>query len=200
MLTQSELFVNVDSNASIVLNCTYVTQKGEDISYIQWKKRNGSEYNVLAHFETDKRAVLSKYGEYLKNRSHLVNPENESTSAILNINDVRCEDGGLYQCYVWYIPQNTAPTVLTQETDVILEGKELQTQNYKIQNYLMIISVSRTVICEKRFKCFSWLYILRQVTIKYTSNECNPFNKKENVVSISSRLNKTSRHFSFICQ
>lgn len=117
--------MNVDSNASIVLNCTYVTQKGEDISYIQWKKRNGSKYNVLVEFYPDNIAVLSTNGDYLKNRSHFVYPENESTSAILNINDVRCEDDGLYQCYMRYIPQNTGSTADTQDTDVILEGKEL---------------------------------------------------------------------------
>ncbi|XP_055996653.1 uncharacterized protein LOC125667155 isoform X2 [Ostrea edulis] len=121
VLTQSELFVNVDSNASIVLNCTYVTQKGEDISYIQWKKRNGSKYIVLAEFYPDSSADLSKFGDYLKNRSHLVNPGNGSTSAILNINDIRCEDDGFYQCYVWYKPQNTGATGTTRETDVIFE-------------------------------------------------------------------------------
>lgn len=126
--TQPELYVTPGPNSSIVLNCTYIIENSEDISYmyIYWKKSIGGRYAKLAEFYPDKYAKIPEEGDYLRNRSYVTNPGNGSTSAILTINDVRCNDGGDYQCYVWYLPNGARKVEDQLDKAVILQGKLLQ--------------------------------------------------------------------------
>ncbi|XP_055996650.1 nectin-3-like [Ostrea edulis] len=100
VVTEPELYVTVNTNASIVLNCTYVLGNNDIVSSIDWKKKHGNDYKTIARFIPNKHASFLQDGIYLENRTDLVNSGNESNSAILKINDVMCEDDGHYQCSV----------------------------------------------------------------------------------------------------
>jgi hypothetical protein len=122
---QQELSVTPGPNASIVLNCTYVIENSENVFFVQWRKKNGSDYySVLAEFDSNSANFVGNE-DGLKNRSDLFNYGNGSTiTKILKINDVRCEDEGRYQCFISYKPQNSvSSTIYSQNTDVFLQGK-----------------------------------------------------------------------------
>lgn len=119
-----EINVSLRSNSSIVLNCTYTLDLNEamDALYIKKKTSSGS-YIELAKF-TDRGALYTSYGEYLIERSKIYGFKNGSSSAVLAINDVRCEDDGQYQCCVDYSSKHTALKNI-QNTSIYINGKIL---------------------------------------------------------------------------
>jgi hypothetical protein len=125
VITEQALYVTPGSNAPILLNCTYVKENGENIFYIQWRKRNVSDYSALAQFGDNGERFL-KNGDYLKNRSDLHSYGNGSTiTKILKINDVRCEDEGRYQCCISYDTLDSGRETSSNDTDVFLQGKKI---------------------------------------------------------------------------
>ncbi|XP_055996651.1 inactive tyrosine-protein kinase 7-like [Ostrea edulis] len=100
VITEPELYVTVNTKATIVLNCTYIIENSESVFYIDWRRKHGTDYNTIVRFIPDKPASFKDDGIYLKNRTDLVNPGHGSNSVILKINDVMCEDAGHYRCEV----------------------------------------------------------------------------------------------------
>lgn len=120
----SEINVSIRSDSPIVLNCTYILDIYEtiDVLYIKKKTSSGS-YIELAKF-TDRGTLYTPHGEYLRERSDIYGFNTGSSSAVLAINDVRCEDDGQYQCYVNYVSKYTSLKNI-QNTTVYINGNIL---------------------------------------------------------------------------
>ncbi|XP_062577961.1 uncharacterized protein LOC134239847 [Saccostrea cucullata] len=150
VITNPELNVTLGSNAPIVLNCTYPT----DISVrtIKWKKLFHDGYKDLVVFDPGNRdAFFARDGVYLSNRSYLIYPYNGSTSAVLIINDVMCEDEGLYQCLVDYKDGGIIKQTRNETTVFLQVGAEKPT-SFKLykngnlkENDKMFLSCSANV-------------------------------------------------------
>ncbi|XP_062583675.1 uncharacterized protein LOC134245401 isoform X2 [Saccostrea cucullata] len=95
-----------------------------------WKKLFDGVYKDLAEFG-EGRAYFAIDGVYLSNRSNLINPINGSTSFVLVINDVMCEDDGQYQCLVKYIDGVIAKQA-RNETTVFLQVGAEQPTNFEL--------------------------------------------------------------------
>lgn len=97
-----EINVTLGSNSSIKLNCTFVLEDHEVIGSLSWeKKTNNNNYESLANFFSTF-SQLTSYGKYLQNRSERQTFLNGSSSAVLTIKYVRCEDVGQYRCFINY--------------------------------------------------------------------------------------------------
>lgn len=120
----SEINVTLRSDSSVVLNCTYILDVNEfiDVLYIRKKTSSGS-YIELAKFN-DKFTLYTSNGEYLRERSNIYGLNTGSSSAVMAINDVRCEDDGQYQCYVNYVSKYTSLKNI-QNTTVYINGNIL---------------------------------------------------------------------------
>lgn len=119
-----EINVILKSDSSIVLNCTYILDVNESIDVLFIKKKTSSgSYIELAKF-TDRSTLYIEHGEYLRERSKIYGFKNGSSSVVLAINDVRCEDDGQYQCFVYYNTKDTALKNL-QNTTVYINGNIL---------------------------------------------------------------------------
>lgn len=115
-----EINVTLGSNSSIKLNCTFVKQNNELVVFIYWKKKtNNDNYENLAIF-FENSPNLTQYGKYLENRSELQGYGNGSTSAVLIIKSVRCEDVGQYKCSIKYGPGDHEP--METHTLVYIQG------------------------------------------------------------------------------
>lgn len=99
--TPLEINATLESNSSIILNCTFEKKNNEEIRNIYWKKKISGDYKVLVDV-TSIYADYSVDGVYIRNRSKLLRFGNGSTSVILIIKDVRCTDNGQYQCSINY--------------------------------------------------------------------------------------------------
>lgn len=120
----TEINVTLQSDSSIVLNCTTTLGVNEIFDVLIIKKKTSSgRYIELAKF-TDRYTVYTQDGEYLKNRSKLYGFNTGSSSAVLAINKVRCEDDGQYQCYVDYISKDSGLKSI-QNTTVYINGNIL---------------------------------------------------------------------------
>lgn len=119
-----EINVTLKLDSSIVLNCTYTLGVNEiiDVLFIKKKKSSG-DYIELAKF-TDRNTLYTLHGGYLRERSDIYGFNTGSSSAVLDINDVRCEDDGQYQCYVDYVSKAT-PLKKFQNTTVYINGNIL---------------------------------------------------------------------------
>lgn len=116
--------VTLKSDSSIVLNCTYTLGVNESFETLYIKKKTSTEsYIELAKF-TDRGHLYTEHGEYLIERSKIYGFKNGSSSAVLAINDVRCEDDGQYQCCVDYNSKNLA-FKKWQNTTVYINGNIL---------------------------------------------------------------------------
>lgn len=119
-----EINVTLKPDSSIVLNCTYTLNVDETIDVLSIKKKTFSEgYIELAKF-SDRSTLYTQHGEYLRERSDIYGFNTGSSSAVLVINDVKCEDDGQYQCYVDYISKDTGLKYL-QNTTVYINGNIL---------------------------------------------------------------------------
>ena len=100
VITPSQINVTLNSNSSVVLNCTIDIETNETIVRIYWKKEKGIEYKEFVEYDfSNKKPVY--FDEELEKRSQSFIDRN-STSAIWVINDVRCEDDGNYRCLVMF--------------------------------------------------------------------------------------------------
>lgn len=119
-----EINVTLQSDSSIVLNCTYTLDVNEIFDVLTIKKKTSSgSYIELAKF-TDRSTLYILNGEYLRERSNIYGFDTGSSSAALVINDVKCEDDGKYQCCVDYNSKNMAFKKM-QETTVYIIGNIL---------------------------------------------------------------------------
>lgn len=115
-----EINVTLKSDSSVVLNCTYRLQPNEYIVLVYIRKRTSSGgYNDLVRY-TERSSQYTPSGEYLRNRSEIYGFDNGS--AVLVIDDVRCEDDGQYQCFLDYT-SNEKPAKNLQNTTVYIHGK-----------------------------------------------------------------------------
>ncbi|XP_061181468.1 carcinoembryonic antigen-related cell adhesion molecule 5-like [Saccostrea echinata] len=127
--TNSEINVTLGSNTPIVLNCTYPTEI--TVETIKWKKLVHGVNKYLARFDPRQSdASLAGDGIYLVNRSNLINPKNSSRSAVLIINDVKCEDDGKYQCFVEY-KDGVLIKEATSKTTVFLQVEAEQPTSFE---------------------------------------------------------------------
>lgn len=95
--TPSNILVSSGQNSSIILNCTFEDQAYTKVTRIVWSKKGENKYNWIATFTSYEAICLD---EDLGNRSSLVTYGSNSSSAIMFISDIRCEDDGQYQCIV----------------------------------------------------------------------------------------------------
>nr|XP_034314842.1 cell adhesion molecule 3 isoform X2 [Crassostrea gigas] len=135
-----EMNITLGSNSSFILNCTFELEGKENIAVIYWKKKINNNYKTLANF-FEYFPELTEYGKYLQSRSKLQNFGNGSTSAVLIIYEVRCEDVGQYQCEIKYGPNAPKqietyttvyvqadaekPTILIHPNDTLVEHEQL---------------------------------------------------------------------------
>lgn len=143
-----EINVTLGSNSSFILNCTFELEGKEKIAVIYWKKKTNNGYVTLVNFY-EYFPEYTEYGKYLQSRSKPQTYGNGSTSAVLIINDVRCEDVGQYQCQIKYGPDapkqiETNTTVYVQGTIFILHGfiynkKYLKCKFITLVSFLFII-------------------------------------------------------------
>uniref|UniRef100_A0A8W8NPU3 Ig-like domain-containing protein n=1 Tax=Magallana gigas TaxID=29159 RepID=A0A8W8NPU3_MAGGI len=120
--TSPEINVSLESNSSIVLNCTFELDANEGIRNVYWgKKLHGTNYNKLAEFAYKNAIYNIDHGLSLENRSNLHSFSDTSQSAILNITDVRCEDVGQYQCEVEFSVDSKGKTD-RKYTDVYIQA------------------------------------------------------------------------------
>lgn len=120
----SEINASLRSDSSIVLNCTYTLDVNETFDALFIKKKISSgNYIPLAKF-TDRIALYTYHTKYLIERSNLYGFNTGSSSAVLAIHDVRCEDDGQYQCCVYYNIKDTA-LMNIQNTTVYINGNIL---------------------------------------------------------------------------
>lgn len=102
----SKLTTNIDTfeDASIVLNCTYTEDDGDVLESdhaIYWRTLEGTLVGFSKPGGVDPDYLTQ--GEYLRNRSKLYNPTMNSTSALIVIENVICEDEKpAYYCRVFY--------------------------------------------------------------------------------------------------
>lgn len=99
--TPPEINATLESNSSIILNCTFEKKDNEQIRIVYWSKKISGDYKPLVDV-TLTYADYRVQGVYLKNRSELLRFGNGSTSVVLIIKDVRCIDNGQYQCSITY--------------------------------------------------------------------------------------------------
>lgn len=99
--TPPEINATLESNSSIILNCTFERKNNEEIRNVYWKKKISGDYEELVDV-TYSYADFRLHSAYLKNRSELLRFGNGSTSVVLIIKDVRCIDNGQYQCSITY--------------------------------------------------------------------------------------------------
>lgn len=99
--TPPEINATLESNSSIILNCTFEKKDNEQIRNVYWRKKISGDYKPLVDV-TSSYADYSVQGAYLKKRSELLGFGNGSTSVVLIIKDVRCIDNGQYQCSITY--------------------------------------------------------------------------------------------------
>lgn len=115
VITQAEIDVSRGPNSSIELNCTFALDGNEKVNYILWEKGNVK----LAQFDLSGAYYAA---EEFKDKYKLITYNNDSPSAILIINDVKCEDGGNYRCVV-NILKNSFTTDYVNNTKVSIKGK-----------------------------------------------------------------------------
>ncbi|XP_062615615.1 cell adhesion molecule 3-like [Saccostrea cucullata] len=92
-----------DINATLVLNCSFTEESEESIEpgfAIKWKSGNGDNIAGFSKPGGDNPKYYSP-GEYLRNRSELINPTENSSSALIFINEIVCDDEKpSYKCTV----------------------------------------------------------------------------------------------------
>lgn len=118
--TPPEINATLNSNSSIILNCTFEKKDNEEIRNIYWKKKISGDYEELVDV-TSAYADYSVDGVYLQNRSELLRFGNGSTSVVLIIKDVRCIDNGQYQCSIKYKAGRASQTA-EKNTAVNMQG------------------------------------------------------------------------------
>lgn len=126
----SKTDVNVDNfeEASVVLNCTYAEEDGETIDggrSITWRS-SGSDGKNIAGFSKpggDGHTFYSN-GEYLRNRSKLYNPTENSTSALIVIENVLCgDDKRIFHCHIKYSTSDGPYDVQSDHVSISLKSK-----------------------------------------------------------------------------
>lgn len=117
-----KLTTNIDTfeDATIVLNCTYTEDDGDVIEpdhAIYWRTSEGSLAGFSKPGGMDPDYLTQ--GEYLRNRSKLYNPTMNSTSALIVIENVNCEDEKpAYYCRIYY--QNSGERLNKESAEVSL--------------------------------------------------------------------------------
>lgn len=99
--TPPEINATLESNSSIILNCTFEKKDNEQIRNVYWRKKISGDYEDLVDV-TSSYVDYRVHGIYLKYRSEVLRFGNGSTSVVLIIKDVRCIDNGQYQCSISY--------------------------------------------------------------------------------------------------
>eukprot|EP00105_Crassostrea_gigas_P026094 XP_011446899.1 PREDICTED: leucine-rich repeats and immunoglobulin-like domains protein 1 isoform X3 [Crassostrea gigas] len=118
--TPPEINATLESNSSIILNCTFEKKDNEQIRNVYWKKKISGDYKLLVDV-TPNYVDYSAQGGSLKNRSELFRFGNGSTSVVLIIKDVRCLDNGQYQCSINYKTGETTQ-IAENNTAVNIQG------------------------------------------------------------------------------
>ena len=127
--TPPEINVTLDLNSSFVLNCTYEFESNESVRRVTWRKRHDvNGYKDLAEF-TSTEVIM--YDHLLKERSQHSPFGQTSKSAILMINEVICEDEGIYECVVLFHQNTSVYTQMISNTTVHIQGKANISQFYK---------------------------------------------------------------------
>ena len=126
--TPPEINVTLDLNSSFVLNCTYEFESNESVRRVTWRKRHVNGYKDLAEF-TSTEVIM--YDHLLKERSQHSPFGQTSKSAILMINEVICEDEGIYECVVLFHQNTSVYTQMISNTTVHVQGKANISQFYK---------------------------------------------------------------------
>ena len=103
-----------------MLNCTIDIETNETIVRIYWAKERGSEYNELVEYEFKNKEIVYFEKELEKRSQSFI--DHNSTSAIMVINDVRCEDDGNYRCSVTFDKAGSRSTRMSNST-VYIQGK-----------------------------------------------------------------------------
>ncbi|XP_061166798.1 cell adhesion molecule 3-like [Saccostrea echinata] len=93
-----------DKNATLILNCTYIEKEGKinDGHAITWRIKDGGNLVGFAKpWGPD--PIYYSAGMYLRNRSELIKPTENSKHALIIINEVVCEDEEpSYECSIGY--------------------------------------------------------------------------------------------------
>lgn len=145
--TPPEINATLESNSSIILNCTFEKKDNEQIRNVYWRKKMSGDYEDLVdvtHVYTDYRV----HGAYLKNRSELLRFGNGSTSAVLIIKDVRCIDNGQYQCSINY-KAGEASLNAENNTAVNIQGIILNKMHVNIVYFFILTTMSFSTILNK---------------------------------------------------
>lgn len=130
--TPREINATLNSNSSIILNCTYELEAKDDIRNVLWKKKILHEdYKDLVEV-TKTNADYTADGFYLINRSDLHRFSNSSTSVALIIKHVRCIDNGHYQCFIKY-HDGVALKTVQNNTAVNLQADAKKPTNFSVQ-------------------------------------------------------------------
>lgn len=118
--TPPEINATLESNSSIILNCTFEKKDNVQIRNVQWRKKISGDFKPLIDV-TPTYTGYRVQGVYLKNRSELLRFGNGSTSVVLIIKDVRCIDNGQYQCSITYKAGEASQTA-ENNTAVNIQG------------------------------------------------------------------------------
>ncbi|XP_062583678.1 carcinoembryonic antigen-related cell adhesion molecule 5-like isoform X2 [Saccostrea cucullata] len=136
IFTPSEVRVKLQRN--ITLSCNYAREDKEEISdrKIIWQKHLGNKYVDVAYFSVSGKpdpSIHKDFKKYLENRTHLIAPQENLTTATLIINHAVCSDEGLYRCWIeFYL--NDAIDDNQNQTSVIFQAEASEPDEFIVEH------------------------------------------------------------------